>query len=166
MVQVQKLRRYLDASGRAEPSAIRPVILPPKRSPQCWLFVAPSAPGRHRLGDGAGLARGTVGDADARRERGPDDRAAHDTRRGSRKRSDPPSCEAQGGSGVGTKRRSARVMPARVIKAAADVSPIDAFGGKATREHRIRVRSQQSERLHRVQRGARLAHEASASQSV
>ena len=89
-------------------------------------------------------------DADARRERGPDDRAAHDTRRGSRKRSDPPSCEAQGGSGVGTKRRSASVMPARVIKAAADVSPIDAFGGKVTREHRIRVRSQQSERLHRV----------------
>src|SRR5215813_4909828 len=34
--------------------------------------------------------------------------------------------------------------PKRVIKAAADVSPIDAFGGKATREHRIRVRSQQS----------------------
>jgi hypothetical protein len=58
---------------------------------------------------------------------------------------------------VGTKRRSASVMPARVIKAAADVSPIDAFGGKATREHRIRVRSQQSERLHRVQRGARLS---------
>ena len=53
--------------------------------------------------DGAGLARGAVGDADARRERGPDDRAAHDTRRGSRKRSDPPSCEAQGGSSVGTK---------------------------------------------------------------
>src|SRR5215471_5876944 len=86
-----------------EPSAIRPVILPPKRSPQCWLFVAPSARGRHRLVDGAGLARGAVGDADARRERGPDDRAAHDTRRGSRKRSDPPSCEAQGGSSVGTK---------------------------------------------------------------
>jgi hypothetical protein len=38
-------------------------------------------------------------------------------------------------------------MPERVIKAAADVSPIDAFGGKATREHRIRVRSQRSERL-------------------
>ena len=48
---------------------------------------------------------------------------------------------------MGTRRRSASVMPARVIKAAADVSPIDAFGGKATREHRIRVRSQQSERL-------------------
>jgi hypothetical protein len=38
-------------------------------------------------------------------------------------------------------------MPERVIKAAADVSPIDVFGGKATREHRIRVRSQRSERL-------------------
>lgn len=38
-------------------------------------------------------------------------------------------------------------MPERVIKAAADVSPLDAFGGKATREHRIRVRSQRSERL-------------------
>ena len=47
-------------------------------------------------------------------------------------------------------RRSASLMPERVIKAAADVSPIDAFGGKVTREHRIRVRSQQSERLHRV----------------
>jgi hypothetical protein len=38
-------------------------------------------------------------------------------------------------------------MPERVIKAAADVFPLDAFGGKATREHRIRVRSQRSERL-------------------
>src|SRR5262245_18850537 len=37
--------------------------------------------------------------------------------------------------------------PERAIKAAADVSPIDAFGGKATRKHRIRVRSQRSERL-------------------
>src|SRR6266478_821335 len=46
-----------------------------------------------------------------------------------------------------TTRRSARVMPERVIKAAADVSPLDAFGGKATRERRIRVRSQRSERL-------------------
>jgi len=35
-------------------------------------------------------------------------------------------------------------MLERVIKAAADISP---FGGKATREHRIRVRSQRPERL-------------------
>ena len=77
-----------------------------------------------------------------------------------------PAVRRKAGRAWARKRRSASVMPARVIKAAADVSPIDAFGGKATREHRIRVRSQQSERLHRVQRGARLTHEASASQSV
>ena len=39
--------------------------------------------------------------------------------------------------------RHARVS----YKAAADVSSLDAFGGKATREHRIRLRSQRSERL-------------------
>ena len=50
-------------------------------------------------------------------------------------------------AGLGTTRCSASVMPERVIKAAADVSPLDAFGGKATREHRIRLRSQRSERL-------------------
>jgi hypothetical protein len=41
-------------------------------------------------------------------------------------------------------------MPERVMSQkplAAAVSPLGAFGGKATREHRIRVRSQRSERL-------------------
>jgi len=54
------------------------------------------------------------------------------------------------GPGLGTTRvtwRVERVMPERVIKAPADVSPIDAFGGKAPHEHRIRVRSQRLERL-------------------
>jgi hypothetical protein len=45
----------------------------------------------------------------------------------------------------GTKRNAGRIE--RVIKAAADVSPIDAFGVKATREDRIRLRSQRLERL-------------------
>src|SRR5262249_14155071 len=34
---------------------------------------------------------------------------------------------------------SCRVMPERVIKVPPVVSPLDAFGGKTTREHRIRV---------------------------
>jgi hypothetical protein len=38
-------------------------------------------------------------------------------------------------------------MPERVIKAAADVSQIDAFGVQATREDHIRLRSQRLERL-------------------
>jgi hypothetical protein len=52
-----------------------------------------------------------------------------------------------GAPGLGTTRCSASVMPERVIKAAANVSPIDAFGVKATREDRIRLRSQRLERL-------------------
>jgi hypothetical protein len=38
-----------------------------------------------------------------------------------------------------------KVMPQRPL--AAVVSPLGAFGEKASREHRIRVRSQRSERL-------------------
>jgi hypothetical protein len=52
-----------------------------------------------------------------------------------------------GAPGLRTTRCSASVMPERVIKAAANVSPIDAFGVKATREDRIRLRSQRLERL-------------------
>jgi hypothetical protein len=55
-------------------------------------------------------------------------------------------------AGAGAQRASCakRVMPERVMSQkplAAVVSPLGAFGGKATREHRIRVRSQRSERL-------------------
>jgi hypothetical protein len=52
----------------------------------------------------------------------------------------------EAGRGWGRTRdlREVRPMPKRVMsqKLPAAVSPLDAFGGRATREHRIRVRNQ------------------------
>jgi len=45
------------------PPQLRPVVLPPRRSPRCWHFVAPSTRSRYQLLAGAGLARGALRDA-------------------------------------------------------------------------------------------------------
>src|SRR5215813_3278339 len=52
------------------PPQLRPVILPPRRSPRCWHFVAPSTRSRYQLLADAGLARGAVGDALKNKEQG------------------------------------------------------------------------------------------------